>query len=151
MTRTALIDTNILVYSYEQQDQVRQANAFHVLSRLQIESAGFLSVKTLSEFFVVIRRIPNPLSNAQALAEMQKHMASWPVFDLTSAIVIEAARGVHDYGFSYWDAQMWATAKLNGISDLFTEDMHVGSIIEGVSITNPLTTAFDFEKWFAGK
>jgi predicted nucleic acid-binding protein len=123
MPNTALIDTNILIYTYEVRDPIRQGKALSVLSSLRTTSRGYMSVKTLSEFFVVVRRIPNPLTNDQALSELQKHTAIWPILDLTPAIVVDSARGVRDYGFSYWDAQMWATAKAHHLSSLFTEDM----------------------------
>jgi predicted nucleic acid-binding protein len=149
MPPTALIDTNLLVYTYERQDTKRQARALHVLSRLRAASAGYLSVKMLSEFFVVVRRIPDPLTTAEALYELQKHIAVWPVLNLTPVIVVEAARGVKDYGFSYWDAQIWATAKTHQLSAVFTEDMNAGSVIEGVAIINPLVESFDLEAWLS--
>jgi predicted nucleic acid-binding protein len=147
MTRTALIDTNILVYAYEHQDNVRQTRALDVLTRLKEKSAGYMSVKTLSEFFVVVRCIPDALTTEQAFAELQKHSLVWNVLDLTPQIVIEAARGVKDYGFSYWDAQIRATAKIHHLDAVFTEDMSVGSVIEGVAIINPLDPAFDLDSW----
>jgi len=149
MPPTALIDTNILVYAYERQDIQRQTKALQVLSRLKAASAGYLSVKTLSEFFVVVRRIPDPLTTTEALNELQKHIAVWPVLDLTPAIVFEAARGVKDYGFSYFDAQIWATAKTHRLAAVFTEYMNAGSVIEGVAIINPLVETFDLEAWLS--
>ena len=149
MSPTALIDTNILIYTYEVQDKVRQTRALSVLSALHATGCGYMSVKTLSEFFVVVRRIPHPLTNDQALNEMQKHILIWPILDLTPAIVLEAARGVKDYGFSYWDAQMWATAKIHHLTALFTEDMNTGSTIEGVEIINPLDEKFDLTDWLS--
>ncbi len=147
MPNTALIDTNILIYTYEVHDKVRQTTALSVLTNLHTSGRGYMSVKTLSEFFVVVRRIPHPLTNEQALVELQKHSAIWPIFDLTPSIVVEAARGVKDHGFSYWDAQMWATAKIHNLTAIFTEDMNVGSKIEGVEIINPLDTTFDLNLW----
>lgn len=104
-------------------------------------------MKTLSEFFVVVRRIPDALTTEQALKELQNHAAVWRVLDLTPQIVIEAARGVKDYGFSYWDAQIWATAKIHGIDAVFTEDLNTGSVIEGVAVLNPLLETFDVKAW----
>jgi predicted nucleic acid-binding protein len=34
----------------------------------------------------------------------------WLIFDLTSLIVLEAARGARDHGLPYYDAQIWAAA-----------------------------------------
>lgn len=147
MARSALIDTNILIYTYDRREPDKQARAFDVLNRLQKASAGYLSVKTLSEFFVVVtRQIPDALSFDEAIREMERY-CSWPVLDLTPQIVIEAARGVRDHGLSYWDAQMWATARIHRLDALFSEDLATGSIIGGVSLLNPLAPAFDLEAW----
>jgi predicted nucleic acid-binding protein len=71
------------------------------------------------------------------------------VFELSGAIILEAARGVRDYKFSYWDAQIWATARLNQIPTVFTEDFNVGSTIEGVSFINPFDVDFQLAKWLS--
>ena len=56
---------------------------------------------------------------------------------ITDFIVLEAARGVRDHVMSFWDAQVWATAKLNQIPVVFSEDFASGSVIEGVRFENP--------------
>lgn len=147
MTRTALIDTNILIYSYDRNAQFRHQKAKVVLTGLYQHSAGYLSVKTISEFFAATRRLGNILSLEVAIAEMEKYVETWPVLDLTPAIAIEAARGVKAHQIGYWDAQMWATAKLNSIDAIFTENMHTGSILDGVEIINPLNPTFDLAGW----
>ncbi len=50
---------------------------------------------------------------------------------------------VRDYQFSFWDAQIWATAKLNQIPVVYTEDFIVGAAIEGVCFVNPLQASED--------
>jgi predicted nucleic acid-binding protein len=52
--------------------------------------------------------------------------------------VLEVIRGVKEYQLSFWDAQIWATAKLNQISVIYSEDFNVGAIIEGVRFVNLL-------------
>ena len=71
----------------------------------------------------------------------------WPVYDLTSMIVFEAGRGVRDHQFSYYDAQIWATARLNQVPIIFSEDFGVGSTIEGVRFINPFSPDFVIETW----
>jgi predicted nucleic acid-binding protein len=62
-------------------------------------------------------------------------------------IVLEAARGVRDRSLSYYDAQIWATARLNQIPLVFSEDFTDGSVIEGVRFVNPLAGDFRLESW----
>lgn len=151
MAQNAILDTNILIYAYDTASPDKQRRAIETLRQLEASSAGYLSVKTLSEFFVVAtRRLAMPLTIEQAIAEMLKFTAGWPVLDLTAAIAIEAARGVRDHGLSYWDAQMWATAKAHGLRAVFSEIMATGSVLDGVAIRNPLDPAFDLPAWLAG-
>ena len=69
------------------------------------------------------------------------------MFDLTPLIVLEAARGVRDYSLSYFDAQLWATARLNQVPLLLSEDFQDGRLLEGVRFLNPLTAEFNLRAW----
>jgi len=44
---------------------------------------------------------------------------------------------VADMVMSFWDAQVWATAKLNQIPVVLSEDFASGCVIEGVQFENP--------------
>ena len=66
-------------------------------------------------------------------------MSACSVVDVTRLITLEAIRGVEAHKFGFWDAQIWATARLNQISEVYSEDFNVGATIEGVTFTNPLT------------
>jgi predicted nucleic acid-binding protein len=72
---------------------------------------------------------------------------TFPVFDVTRFIVLEAARGVREYRLSYYDAQIWATARLNQVPTIFTEDFQSGRHLEGVQFLDPLQSGFDLEHW----
>lgn len=82
---------------------------------------------------------------AQACDRVQNYLLSWQVLDLTGPIVLEAACGVHTYQMAYWDAQIWASARLNQIPIVFSEDFNVGSVIEGVRFINPLAEDFNLD------
>jgi predicted nucleic acid-binding protein len=143
-----LIDTNLLVYLYDPKQAARQAQAHRVLEQLELTRGGRLSVQALSEFFSVATRKLSPgLTSAEALQQIQWFLRLWPVFDLTPMIVMEAGRGVRDYKLSYYDAQVWATARLNQVPVVFSEDFRDGMILEGVRFVNPFSPEFLLEKW----
>jgi len=71
----------------------------------------------------------------------------WPVLDVTSQIVIEAMRGVREYQFAFWDAQIWASARLNQIPVILSEDFNAGAVTEGVRFVNPFAEDFRIEDW----
>ena len=73
--------------------------------------------------------------------------SAFPVFSLTPPIVLEAARGVRDYQLSYYDAQIWASARLNQVPVIFSEDFQDGQTLEGIRFVNPFADKFAMEKW----
>ena len=138
------IDTNILIYAYDAADVEKRARAIDVLSRLALADSGVLSVQILGEFYNTITRKPTvPLTPAEAEAAVWRYLSSWPVLGISSAIVREAVRLARERQTSYWDGLILATAKLNSVPNLLTEDLQDGQFIEGVRIINPLKLAFD--------
>ena len=142
------IDTNVLLYLYDHNQPVKQARAQEVLDQLELSGSGRLSVQCLAEFFsVATRKLSPKLTPAQAVQQISLFIRLWPVYDLTSMIVLEAGRGVRDHMFSYYDAQIWATARLNQVPIIFSEDFSVGSTVEGVRFVNPFSPDFVAGTW----
>jgi len=139
MNGRILVDTNILVYAYDRSEPEKQQQALSILEQLVTAKTGVLSTQVLAEFFVAVtRKIQLPLSAAQAYERIGNYLRSWSVIEVNGWVVLEAVRGVRDYQFSYWDAQIWATAKSNQISVVYSENFNVGAVIEGVQFINPL-------------
>jgi predicted nucleic acid-binding protein len=143
-----LVDTNVVVYAYDRSEQAKQQRAAHVLDILANRGLLTVSTQVLAEFFVTVtRRITVPLTATEAYGRLENFLRSWNVIDLTGPVVLEAARGVRDYQFSYWDAQVWALARLNQITTVFSEDFNTGAVIEGVRFVNPFTPDFQISDW----
>ena len=140
-----LVDTNILVYAYDPRDATKHVQAQQVLQRLRQIRRGMMSVQSLAEFMRASQKLS--ISSVDAQRYVQAFAASWPILDLTPAIVLEAGRGVSVHALAYYDAQIWATARLNQISVIFSEDFNSGSILEGVRFVNPFATGFVLDAW----
>jgi predicted nucleic acid-binding protein len=139
-----LVDTNILVYSYDPTDGEKRRRAIEVLDVLGARPDALLSTQVLGEFFVTItRKIPHPLSPAAAARRIEHYIESWSVCDVTASIVAEAVRGVISHKLSYYDSLIWATARLNQMTSLVTEDGQHNRLIEGVRYLNPFHPDFD--------
>ncbi len=142
-----LVDTNILVYAYDRGEFIKQQQAIRVLEFLQASGAGRLSVQCLAEFFRVTTKGISPILPIQQAKEQTEALAlSWQVLNVTPQIVLEATRGVRDHQFSYWDAQIWASARLNQIPLVLSEDFQDGANIEGVRFLNPFAPEFEIQK-----
>jgi predicted nucleic acid-binding protein len=62
-------------------------------------------------------------------------------------IVLEATRGMRDHKLSYYDAQIWACARLNQVPVIFTEDFQDGQTLEGIRFVNPFAGNFVIDEW----
>jgi predicted nucleic acid-binding protein len=143
-----LVDTNLLIYSHDPADPAKQQRAIEILDHLHSTGAGRLSTQSLAEFFAVAIRGKKPLlSVKEASQQLQNLSSSWLVLHITPLIVIDAARGVQAHKFAYWDSQLWATARLNQIPVIFTEDFDAGATIEGIRFVNPFSSGFQLSDW----
>jgi len=150
MSDRIFVDTNVLVYAYDRSEPQKQRRALQVLDRLAMSGVGVISTQVLSEFFVVVtHKIAAPLSVGEAYDRVKNYLQSWMVLNLTGMVVLEAARGVRDHQFNFWDAQIWAVARLNQIPIVFSEDFQVGTVVEGVRFVNPFAEDFQIEEWVA--
>ena len=145
---TLLIDANILVYAYDRAAPDKQRRAIDLLRRIHTARVGAVSAQTLSEFFsVATRKLTPPLTIAEAEKQLQTFAAQWPVLPVTEKVVLEAARGTRMYQLQFWDAQIWAVARLNGFSLVFSEDFSPATVIEGVRFVNPFAPDFEWANW----
>lgn len=50
---------------------------------------------------------------------------------------------MRDHQLAFYDAQIWAAARLNQIPAVFSEDFQDGRTLEGVQFVNPFSETFD--------
>lgn len=113
-------------------------------STVCITYARINSTQVLGEFFVaIVKKLAAPLTAAEVLERVHHYLLGWKVLDVTGLIVLEAARGVQAHNFSFWDAQIWATARLNQIPLVFSEDFNPDSVVDGIRFVNPFSPTFD--------
>lgn len=133
------------MYEQDPRDVDKQTQAAAIIGGL-VEAERFaLSAQCLSEFYNASRRLPEPLSDADALREVSRLARMGTVVDVTAAVVIEACRGCAEHQLSIWDALIWAAAKMNGIPYVLTEDAEHGRTIEQVTYLNPFAESFDLD------
>lgn len=138
-----LIDTNVLAYAYDRSEPAKQAQALALLD--QLISVSALSTQVLGELFVVLTsKLPKPFSPKIARERVESYLRAWPVLPVTPMIVHEAIRGVVEHKFNYWDAQIWATARLNQIPIVLSEDFSHGHLWTGCALSTPLLQESSF-------
>ena len=144
MSPRYLLDSNILVYTLDARDPDRRERAKEVFRQVALSGNGALPAQALSEFSnVCLRKLKPPLEPEEAREEVEKLYRVFPVIPLTAPVVMEALRGVEEYQFSYYDAQIWAAARLAQAPVILSEDFNPGATLEGISFLNPLEPDFD--------
>ena len=124
------LDTNILVYLVGS-DLAKAARSSQL-----IDAGGVVSVQVLNEFVAVsVRKYRIEWSHIEFILSTVK--AACSVVPLTLQTHERGIALRQRYGFSVYDAMIVAAAELAGCSTLFTEDMHGGLVIGGLTLRNP--------------
>jgi predicted nucleic acid-binding protein len=131
------LDTNILIYAYDISAGVKHVTAVQVLSELWDSGRGVLSTQVLQEFIVsVTRKIPKPIDEHQA-TNIVRDFLRWELVVNDGDSILEAARLVSRYRFSFWDCLIIQAALKSGCNILLSEDLSNRQVIEPLQIRNP--------------
>jgi predicted nucleic acid-binding protein len=141
-----LVDTNVLVFAGDESEPVKRPRALSVIDRLAAARVGIVTTQVLAEYFVTVtRRFSETLPVDAAASRLEGWAGTFEVLGVTLPVVGEAARAVERYGMPYWDAQIWASARLAGIGTVLTEDLPGQPEIEGVRFVDPFADGFELE------
>jgi predicted nucleic acid-binding protein len=144
---TYLLDTNVLVYAIDDNEPVKRPQARALLRHLAGSGEAVLSTQTLAEFAnVTLLKLDPPLPPDRVYRFVELHEQAFRPLPLTPTIVLEAVRGVRDHKFGYYDAQIWAAARLNQVPYVLSEVFNEGSTIEGVTFLNPFAPDFEIDR-----
>ncbi|MDY7093592.1 MAG: PIN domain-containing protein [Acidobacteriota bacterium] len=132
-----LVDTNVLVYQYDESAAEKKGRAFDLVDRLWSERTGALSIQVLQEFFVTVtRKVPRPVS-ATTARELLSSFSTWHVHRPETSDVLAAVDLQQRYQTSFWDAMILRSAQALGCRILWTEDLNSGQSYDGVIVRNP--------------
>ena len=137
MSDRVFIDTNVLVYAYDQHDPSKQNKAQELLTDGIERETLVLSVQVLGEFFnVVTRHIPKPMTSDEA-REIMAIISILPVQEIDLAMVNRAI-GTHKmYQIAYWDALIISAAERAGCKLILSEDFSDGQAYHEILVRNP--------------
>lgn len=138
MNDKIFVDTNILVYCFDDADRTKKKKALETIERLWDASQGVLSLQVLKEFFVTVtEKLPSKMDFQDAKAAIMD-LLSWNIFHETRSSLKKTLEIVQRHHLSLWDANIVAAAILSDCNTLYTEDLQHNQSIEEVRIVNPL-------------
>jgi predicted nucleic acid-binding protein len=131
----AFFDSNVLVYSDDSRDLLKQKRASSLLDECLTADNALLSLQVLQEYFATVTRKLGVLpQRAQRRVEIFScaKIVRFEIADLIAAIEFHRLTQI-----SFWDAMIVHAARIGGASVLYSEDFQHGAVLGGVRIVNP--------------
>ena len=141
MSDRAFLDTNIVVYLFDDDSPDRQARAAEILRADGATMELVLSTQVLQEFYVAVtRKLERPLAKEDALSAVQS-LIELTVTQLDPDMIVSAIESSQAHAVSFWDALIVQAALSSGCQRLLTEDMQDGRRFGDLLVENPFHSA----------
>lgn len=138
----SLIDTNILVYSYDASEPEKQKICSSLIKKCWMREVSYaIALQNLSEFYVIVtQKIEKPLTGeiAKNIVKDIIDFNNWQVIGFDENAVIAAIDLSMKYGIHYWDALLCATMKQNEITGVYTENVKDFERVPWIKAVNPM-------------
>lgn len=129
------IDTNVLVYAYDEADTVRGPIAEQIITDLWNTDRGMVSTQVLQEFYsVATRKLGMPHSQARQLIA---DYSEWCVMNTDPQLLVSASVLCERHQMSWWDSLVIEAALRSGATTLLSEDLQDGQAFGTLTIRNP--------------
>ncbi len=130
------IDSNILVYLFDETDLDKYHRAESLVNRLVVEKTGCISYQVVQETLNVIT-VKLGISHQRAIQFMGEILAPlWQIYP-SPELYLRALDLRERYDFSFYDSLIVAAALEAGCTRLYSEDMQHGQQIHQLTIYNP--------------
>ncbi|MBM3995657.1 MAG: PIN domain-containing protein [Planctomycetes bacterium] len=134
------VDTNILLYSADDNEPAKQAKAQALIDQLVASGSTVLFWQVLAETVNQLRQWKNrgELTDMEFDEHVQFFRNLFPL-SVPSLVVLDHALDLAKrYSPSYWDSLILGACKDAGVTTLYTEDIGSSAVIDGIQLVNPL-------------
>src|SRR3989338_5072076 len=138
MTDKILIDTNVLVYGFENSDKFKQEKSMLVIEKSAVENNVFVSVQNMAELARVLTekvKIKVPANITQTYLLKIGNLFRRIFYD--EFTIMNALDISEKYKLHFFDALLVATMKENGIKTIITENDKDFEKIPFIKAVNP--------------
>ena len=132
------LDTNIFVYTFDDENPGKRDRARTLIATALAESRGVISYQVMQEFLnAALRKFAKPLTAVDA--ERYLTVVLEPLCTVFASIELchQAIDIAERWKYSFYDSLIIASAFQAGCSVLYSEDLQHGQKIGGLRILNP--------------
>jgi predicted nucleic acid-binding protein len=143
MSARVFLDTNILVYCFDHSDKKKQQQADALVDAALRDHSGVISNQVIQEFLnVASRKFVKPMTPTEARTYLQTVLS--PLCEVFSSIALyqQALSVQEETGYSFYDCLIIAAALEAKCEILYSEDLHPGHTVRGLTIQNPFVAQF---------
>jgi predicted nucleic acid-binding protein len=136
------VDTNVIIYSLDATDLVKQAKAKTLLAGLvAAPPTAVLPWQVAGEFLNWLRKWESQgrVSDTDVEAHFRDVLAMFPLAFPSEQAFASYFELRKRFSLSHWDCMLLAACKQAGVTILYSEDMAAGTDYDGVSIVNPFS------------
>ncbi len=137
MSARFFLDTNVLVYTFDPREPVKQTRATELVTEA-LQGQGIISSQVVQEFLnVASRKFVQPFSAADCRAYLDTVLEPLCEIFPTMDLYRRAVELMERWKYGLYDSLVVAAALDGGCRTLYSEDLHDGQTIEGLTIVNP--------------
>lgn len=138
MSDRAFLDTNILVYTFDDSAPDKRETARGLVRRALEDGGAIISWQVVQEFLsLASRKFARVLCAADRARYLQGVLAPlcevFPTVELYGVALDVQER----WQLSFYDASILAAALVADCGTVFTEDLHHGLVVRGLSVVDP--------------
>ena len=132
------IDTNIIIYSFDNDALVKKDIALALIKQALMQQVGCISYQVTQETLnVLVRKFHEKLTTDDVKLFLQEVLSPLQLIN-PSCILFERAISIQSrWKYSFYDSLIIAGALESNCNILYSEDLHDGQKIEGLEIVNP--------------
>ena len=138
------VDTNVILYTYDNSHSFKRVQAEAWLQRLWQETSGSLSWQVIQEFYWnAIRKFKVQPARIRSHVRM---LTEWNPPEVTIGMIERAWFWTDEAQIPFWDAMIVAAAERTRCRWLLSEDFQAGREFGSITVVSPFETAPEFNQ-----
>ncbi|MFY9844730.1 MAG: PIN domain-containing protein [Terriglobales bacterium] len=138
MSGADFLDTNVVVYAYDDRSPQKQEVARHLL-KVGISGKTVISAQVLAEFAATMLHKVTPAATEAAVMTALDALSNLRLVAPDSELVRRAVEARAAYGIHFYDGLIVAAAERAGCQRILSEDFNAGQEYFGVTVVNPFS------------
>jgi predicted nucleic acid-binding protein len=133
-----VLDTNVLVYTFDQGEPLRRAQARELVERALTTRCGLISYQVVQEFMnVALRKFSVPLTAADCRQYLERVLVPLWRISPTPALYRAALDIQEQSGYGFCDSLIVAAALEAGCGTLYSQDLQDGREFGALTVVDP--------------